>query len=470
MPPNRLTKKLSSEALISSMTRSGTNTASLEHWQHTQRALRASDRMGDHHLGIRAQRGAAAARMAEGCVWQVEAGHIVARSIQANADANTQEAWLRRQRLRRAPGVTRALHEWWQAVPHLLIRRQPQTMEEEAVEEEAVEELVVERETYMILLRATYCILAEDEGWSDEELDRQIEEDWATDSQGAEHMGRQVFCDAVFELCDVWTDGVGEEAYARFLRSLLADLRSALERECEALASRRLCLLEVEPPPPPAALAVNGEVLASHRRELVRRHSTMSATALRVPHTPHTPHTPRMPALLPQPSSSSRHPSPRLAIATDGPTRRPTRWPAARLPPRLSVRPRGDSSEPPSPRAAPSSPRAAPPSAPRAAPHTVHTELPAPRAEACYEACWWTRLLLSTPPVSGSSFSSSGGASPRLTPRRSPRAPLPTLASDDKECDPLIDPFIWWKSGQTSLDSRPTTAVPAPPQITSEHA
>ena len=223
-------------------------------------------------------------------------------------------------------------------------------------------------------------------------------------------MRREAFSDALFELCDLWTAGIEEAEYARFLRELLAHTHGAILRECETLAARRLAVV-CEPPPAPAAAPVSAELHASHRRMLVQRHSSQRLLQQQQ-------HQPPPPPAAPSP-----------------------RWPTAEafVKPQLT-------------------PRAKPPPPPPPPPPPRKVELSAA------EKCWWTRLLLATPPVAGSTYTVAGAASPWLSPRAVAAAGLEkhggrsAVGADDAA---RPDSFIWLKSGQTSLDSRPPTAQPA---------
>ena len=68
--------------------------------------------------------------------------------------------------------------------------------------------------------RAIAALLRCGKQWDPEDAAKSIEEDWENDSRGEGMLTRAAFCDAIFELCDVWSPGYSEGQYAEFIRAM----------------------------------------------------------------------------------------------------------------------------------------------------------------------------------------------------------------------------------------------------------
>lgn len=185
LAPDRFTRMLSKQALLGGGSGKAPPPQSEEQcaqWNAMQRGLRVAHQVAAKRMEVQAKQRADAARGADHVVWEVSSGqqHKVSFALQADEALNTREAHEQRLWLRRTRLVREALHEWWEAVPHLLVRVLGTALDES----DLVQEATVEREVYAIVLRAIYGALAHDEEWSDEELDAQVAEDWATDARG----------------------------------------------------------------------------------------------------------------------------------------------------------------------------------------------------------------------------------------------------------------------------------------------
>ena len=62
------------------------------------------------------------------------------------------------------------------------------------------------RRIYRVVLRT----------YDEADATREIKEDWHRDAKGSERLGRVGFCDALFELADMWTAGICPYEYAAF--------------------------------------------------------------------------------------------------------------------------------------------------------------------------------------------------------------------------------------------------------------
>ena len=81
-------------------------------------------------------------------------------------------------------------------------------------------------EGYAEMLRRIYRVVLRT--YDEADATREIASDWARDAKGAERMTRVAFCDALFELADMWTAAICPFEYAAFLRMLLSKLTSTV--------------------------------------------------------------------------------------------------------------------------------------------------------------------------------------------------------------------------------------------------
>ena len=108
--------------------------------------------------------------------------------------------------LRRSPAVRAALQEFWESA-----LRSMQSGGDLSVSS-------VDQIGYSIMMERIYRTLIEE--CDEDDVHDTIEEDWDADSKGEDSMDRSAFCDAIFELCDVWSPAQTEEEYASFIRAL----------------------------------------------------------------------------------------------------------------------------------------------------------------------------------------------------------------------------------------------------------
>ncbi len=132
----------------------------------------------------------------------------------------TAEMTSKRQRLRYDGDVLGVLQQFWEAAQNSL-----------KSDGEDVPPDELHREGYARLMRRVYRLLIED--YEEEDVESSIAEDWAKDARGEQVLTRVRFCDAVFEIADMWTSGVSSAEYTSFLRRLFERVTTA-EEEVDA--------------------------------------------------------------------------------------------------------------------------------------------------------------------------------------------------------------------------------------------
>lgn len=122
----------------------------------------------------------------------------------------TAVAVAQRTRNRASGGVTQELDRWWQV----------------AVQSEGSDTGKLSFDTYHEMYMRIHCSLLEPgESWDEPEADELVREAWRLDTKGrGDHISRVEFCNALFELCDMWTDTAEEAEYVDFLRTMLSKL------------------------------------------------------------------------------------------------------------------------------------------------------------------------------------------------------------------------------------------------------
>lgn len=133
---------------------------------------------------------------------------------QGNLSLHTQDKLDERYALRYHPAVTKALDVWWSVVLHSL------KMDGDQVN-------ALSRERYLTICCRIYFALVPKPSKQkkikayEEDAIKSAAADWEHDSQGESVMRRGLFLDALFELADVWTEGIDANEYADFLLNLL---------------------------------------------------------------------------------------------------------------------------------------------------------------------------------------------------------------------------------------------------------
>ena len=119
---------------------------------------------------------------------------------------DTPEMKAERAALRHDAGVRSALDEWWDATD---VDNNGQ----------------IDRAEYLELGKALYRVMIAD--GDEAAAQSSAEDDWAEDSRGHAVMSGDHFRDAIFQLADLWTDGLEPETYVAFLRDLLPKMQAA---------------------------------------------------------------------------------------------------------------------------------------------------------------------------------------------------------------------------------------------------
>ena len=122
-----------------------------------------------------------------------------------DAKFETPEMKAKRAALKHDPEVARALDGWWNAT-------------------DADGNGFIDREEYIELGKALYRVIIAD--GNEVAAQQSAEDDWAEDSKGAELMTRDHYRDAIFQLCDLWTNGLESAEYVAFLDDLLAKMKA----------------------------------------------------------------------------------------------------------------------------------------------------------------------------------------------------------------------------------------------------
>ena len=126
---------------------------------------------------------------------------------QGDATMYSQEALDERYQLRHVPEVRQMLLAWWGSVQELLEASGLETNR------------LYERE-YKIVFGKIYKLMMPAEDYDVAEARAAVHDDWYTDSAGVGYLTRESFCEAIFELADVWTLTTEKSEYASFLSEL----------------------------------------------------------------------------------------------------------------------------------------------------------------------------------------------------------------------------------------------------------
>lgn len=114
-----------------------------------------------------------------------------------------------RYRLRRRPEMLEELHLYWT------------TMLRSAFFSKVVDlESVIDKTDYVRFVRKLYKVMAPPESFDDIEATTRARADWERDSKGEGILTRKHFGDAMFELADMWVDGLEADHYVAFLERL----------------------------------------------------------------------------------------------------------------------------------------------------------------------------------------------------------------------------------------------------------
>lgn len=126
---------------------------------------------------------------------------------QGNEDYYSDEALKQRFTLRTAPEIELILNLFWETS----LRSEGG---DDNIRSDALGQL-----GHSLCLLPIFCALMEE--YDEEDARSAIAEDWVRDRRGEELLPREYFCDALFELADVWTKGISCQEYRDFLLMLL---------------------------------------------------------------------------------------------------------------------------------------------------------------------------------------------------------------------------------------------------------
>ncbi|CAG9329088.1 unnamed protein product [Blepharisma stoltei] len=127
--------------------------------------------------------------------WQQEP-QLVPYYLQGNRRFESNAMIEARNRIRNSPEVRESINRFWS-----LVKKNPMGR--------------VEKEVYTQLCLCFSKLLLPD--FSRDDSLKVIEEDWDTDSAGADALDYKHFYDAIFQLADIWTEEVNPNTYAEFL-------------------------------------------------------------------------------------------------------------------------------------------------------------------------------------------------------------------------------------------------------------
>lgn len=126
---------------------------------------------------------------------------------QGDATMYSQEAIDERYQLRHVPEVRQMLLAWWGSVQELLQASGLETNR------------LYERE-YKVVFGKIYKLMMPAEDYDVAEARVAVHDDWEADSAGVGYLTCESFCEAIFELADVWTLTTEKSEYASFLSEL----------------------------------------------------------------------------------------------------------------------------------------------------------------------------------------------------------------------------------------------------------
>ena len=120
----------------------------------------------------------------------------------------------KRLKLRHDPRVRESLEAWWQA---LLQAPCADSEDDELVQ--GASEAFVDFAQYSTMMRRVYRVMLA--RFDEADAKNQIASDWEEDAKGKSRLSRKLFCDALFQLADLWTAGICSYEYTAFLKTLL---------------------------------------------------------------------------------------------------------------------------------------------------------------------------------------------------------------------------------------------------------
>ena len=135
-------------------------------------------------------------------------------NLQGDMEMHTLQNLRMRISFRSKPRIMQVLGVWWETAQRSAfnLASLPDTLDQEG---------------HAKCLRPVYRALVDD--YDPEEMEEVVADDWRSDSRGEPELSRDMFCDAIFELADVWTEGLSQDEYVDFLWSLFEYVSCTLE-------------------------------------------------------------------------------------------------------------------------------------------------------------------------------------------------------------------------------------------------
>ena len=172
--------------------------------------------------------------------------------LAAKAEQHSVKDFATRMQFRHRSVVQTSLDRWWAAAPR--VRKSfdeplPGGEMEQWNSGPLIQmlERFIQRDTFMVMQHKVCKALLGGQKWAAEEVQRTLEADWTADANGGV-MTKDRFCDAVFELCDLWSEQLGAKEYAAFLDELLSVLTVSVPRSAAEIAEQASVLDDDEPP------------------------------------------------------------------------------------------------------------------------------------------------------------------------------------------------------------------------------
>ena len=129
--------------------------------------------------------------------------------------------------LRSAPRILERLDRWWLTAVETERRR--------CAPSSNAPNGTIGQEAHARCLRPVYVALMDE--YDPVDAESCIADDFLKDAGGQPRLSRELFCDAIFELCDVWTERVDEQEYDDFLAKLLEVISIEVPPDVASLAA-----------------------------------------------------------------------------------------------------------------------------------------------------------------------------------------------------------------------------------------
>jgi len=136
--------------------------------------------------------------------------------LQGDVSWSTEENTRKRQQLRQDGPVRELLQKFWEAAQRSLQQASGCDHSDS-----------LHYEGYAQLFRRVYRLVIEE--YDDADVEASISEDWLDDTRGLSSLHRESFCDAVFQVADMWTDGISSMEYCEFLSRLFDKVTIVVE-------------------------------------------------------------------------------------------------------------------------------------------------------------------------------------------------------------------------------------------------